>query len=350
MTSQSLGGLAANQRLVVATGRDPLDRGDVFVALDVNTGQLLWRYAYPCDGPMDYGKAPRATPILLEERALLLGAYGHLACVDLITGLPLWKVDFQQTFGASLPTWGFCGSPLVIGDRVFVQTGAPHASLVCLDLRDGAIVWRAPGRDVSYSSFIQITVGGVDQIVGYDATTLGGWRMEDGEHLWELEPEHAGDFNVGTPLWDGQRLWVATENNGTRVFQFEENGRINPTPLAQHRHLAPDTQTPILVGKWLIGIWHGLYCLDRETLREAWVSDDEAFQSYASIIACGDRALLLCREGELVLLDLHGDQYRELGRARVSEDLQDIQSHPALVNRRLFVRLDNSVICILLPE
>ncbi|HMP79916.1 MAG TPA: PQQ-binding-like beta-propeller repeat protein, partial [Pirellulaceae bacterium] len=250
-----------------------------------------------------------------------------------------------RDYGASLPTWGFCGSPLVVGDRVIVQTGVPDASLVCLDLNTGQPIWRSPGKEISYSSFIHVRVHGIDQVVGYDATTLGGWRLEDGLRLWELTPPHPGDFNVGTPLSDGHRLWVATENNGTRIYQFDSQGRIDPTPLAHHADLAPDTQTPIAAGRWILGIWHGLYCLERDTLQQAWHNDDDIYQSYASMVACGHRALLLCREGDLVLIEVDESGYHELGRARVSDQVQDLQSHPALVGRYLIVRLRDSVVC-----
>ena len=91
---------------------------------------------------------------------------------------------------------------------------------------------------------IVATLGGKRQIVGYDKSSLGGWDVDTGKRLWRLAPPKKHDFNVPTPLVWQDRLIVSTENNGTRVYDFNSDGTIIPEPIAQNAELAPIRTRP----------------------------------------------------------------------------------------------------------
>ena len=65
-----------------------------------------------------------------------------------------------------------------------------------------------------------------------------------------------------TPIVVGDRLLVCSENQGTRLYGFNPDGKIDPRPLAVNPDLAPDCHTPVVVGDRVFGVWSGLYCLD----------------------------------------------------------------------------------------
>ena len=132
----------------------------------------------------------------------------------------------------------------MVGDSLIVNPGAPEASLVALGLYTGEVIWKTPGGPPGYGSLIVGTFGGVRQIVGYDADSLGGWDPNTGQRLWTLAPEKKGDYNVPTPVNVFGQLLVATENNGTRLYDFDSQGRILPVPVAQTRELAPAPRRP----------------------------------------------------------------------------------------------------------
>jgi outer membrane protein assembly factor BamB len=164
--------------------------------------------------------------------------------------------------------------------------------------------------------------------------------------LWEVRPEADGDFNVPTPVLVGDRLFVNTENNGGRLFQFDANGKSAAAPLAQYDDLTHDTHTPVLVGGRLLAVSHGLHCLDAATLQLIWKSDDPAFQEYAALIAAPDRVLALSEQGELLLLDPLADQLRILSRMKLTSERISTLSHPALVGSRLYTRLGRRLVCL----
>ncbi len=139
---------------------------------------------------------------------------------------------------------------------------------------------------------------------------------------------------------------MSTENNGTRLYRFDAAGAIVPEPVAVNEDLAPDTHTPIAIGGRLLGVWSGLYCLDIAAgLKPIWQSGDKAYSEYAAIIGCKDRALVVSRHGELLLLDMSGDQYQIISRVSAFADDPGVLSHPALVGTRLYLRGSEEIVC-----
>jgi outer membrane protein assembly factor BamB len=340
-------GLAATERLVIVADRDPDDSSDVFRALDAAVGSTRWTLQYPAPAKLDYGNAPRATPLIVGERVYLHGGTGHLHCVALDSGHILWQKQLRQEFDArdDIP-WGTCSSPLVVGSRLIVNPGGPEASLVALDALSGQVLWKTPGGQAAFSSFVVATLGGKQQLVGYDKTSLGGWDVESGRRLWRLVPPRKNDFNVPTPVvWEG-RLIVSTENNGTRMYDFHSDGTIVAEPVARHERLAPDTHTPLLAGDRLFGVWEQLYCLDaRAGLKTLWSSDDPAFQNYATAIGSPRRVLIVTQSGELVLIDRDATHFDPISRVKLFSDDSGVYAHPALVGSRMYLRNSTHVVC-----
>ncbi len=330
------------------SGRDLADADDVFYALDAESGRELWTLRYAAAGKLDYGNSPRATPLVHGEHVFLFGAFGHLTCVEIMTGNQVWQLDVRDEFDvtATMP-WGMCGSPLIVGDRLIVNPGGKDASLVALDPATGDVVWEMAGRPAGYGSFIAAELGGRLQLVGHDETTLGGWDAATGKRLWTVMPESPNDFNVPTPVIHRGRLLVSTENNGTRMFRFGADGKIEKQPVAACNDLSPDTHTPVVIGDRLFGVWHDLYCLDlSDGLKVLWTAADKAFQSHANLIAAADRLLVCSSAGELILIDPLGDEMKLLGRLPVFTDETGLLAHPAVAGKKIYLRGSDAVVCL----
>ncbi len=348
LAHSGLGGIAATDKYVIFGDRDLDDFQDVFRCHDAKTGKLLWQTQTLAIGKLDYGNSPRATPLIDGQRAFLLGAFGHLTAVKLATGEVIWKRDFRDEFGvnAELP-WGFCGSPLLVDGKLIVQPGGPKASLVALEPATGKTIWQTAGRGPSHGSLLAGRFGGRLQIVGHDATTLGGWDPASGKRLWETKPAIAGDFNVPTPVNIGGKLLITTENNGTRLYEFGEDGTINAEPVATSRRFAPDMSTPVAVGDRVFGVHRMFIGLDAaDGLKQIARLRDEALGDYGSVIASGTKVLVVGK-GELLLIDAR-DRPRITSRLRVFDDDVTIYSHPAIAGKRLFIRGESSLRCLAL--
>ena len=349
LSQLGLGGICATSDYVIVSDRDPLDQQDVFYCLRAADGERLWSVRYPAPGRLDYGNTPRATPLIDQDRVYLLGAFGHLHAVELSTGKVIWKKNLRAEFKAvDRLVWGVCSSPLLVDGKLIVNPGASEASIVALDPASGQVIWRTAGRPAAFSSFVVRESGPQIQLIGYDNESLGGWDARTGARLWEVRPETDGDFNVPTPVLVGDRLFVNTENNGGRLFQFDADGKPTSVPLAQYEDLTHDTHTPVVIGGRLLAISHGLHCLDAATLQLVWKAEDPAFQEYAALIASPDRVLALSEQGELLLLDPLADSLCILSRWKLTTERVSVLSHPALVGSHLYVRLGKRLVCLAL--
>jgi ABC-type phosphate/phosphonate transport system substrate-binding protein len=351
LTGVALLGIAATSKHVVAADKDEAGQSDIFRCLDADSGVEIWNITYPAAEDMDYSNCPRANPVICGAMVYLLGAFGDLHCVRLADGEVKWKKNIVTYFGAELPTWGTCSAPLIVDDKLIVNPGAKDASLVALDRLGGEVIWKAPGDPSAYASFIVGRFGNVRQIVGYDCISTGGWDVQTGKRLWRLVPPIEGDFNVPTPINLDGRLLLSSENNGTRLYEFNDDGTIRPEPVAVNADLAPDSHTPIAYKHMVFGSSGGsLLCLDGDGgLKTLWSAEDEAFYDYLTIIAGNNRALVTTLEGELVLIEAMRDEYRVRSRLRLFEKTE-VWSHAALVGGRLYIRNDAQVCCLLLND
>jgi outer membrane protein assembly factor BamB len=335
-------GVVAAGDFVVVPDHEP-DK-DVFHCYRVDSGDVVWTHTM--DNPnaeMPFGAATRATPCIAGGKVYLLNALGDLDCLQLDTGAVVWHRNLVKDYGAELPMYGYCASPLIVDGKLIVAPGAKEASLLALDPDAGHTLWSTPGEPAAYASFITGTFGGKVQIVGYDQAGLGGWDLATGTRLWSLKPEVEGDFNVGTPLAINGKLLVSTENNYTRFFTFDATGKLTPKPAATNDTFGPDSATPVFLNGRLYGTHFGLHCLDvTKGLKTLWKNEkNDHFNPYASLIAGNNRVMLFTESGFLYLL-ADGPTCQVLGSYQVCHKTW---SHPALANGRLFIRDEKWVYC-----
>jgi outer membrane protein assembly factor BamB len=348
LSSRGVSGIAATRQIVIVPDRDLADLADVFHGYDPATGREIWTVRYPAPGKLDYGNGPRATPLISGDHAFLFGAFGHLTCVEWKTGKRVWQLDVRTEFDvtAKMP-WGLCGSPLIVDDKLILAPGGKQASVVALDPATGDILWECPGKPAGYGSLFAAHLGGRLQLVGHDESTLGGWDPATGKRLWSVTPPTENDFNVPTPLVYKNHLIVSTEHNGTRMYRFAQDGQADPQPVATHAELNPDTQSPVIIGSRLFGAVGRLYCLDLDQgLKTLWTGDDKSLLGHVSLIA-GEKHLLIGTEsGELLLVDGQADRFQVISRLSPWADETGLLSHPTLVDRVLYLRGSNEIICL----
>lgn len=341
-----LGGIAATRDFVFYSGRALRDTTDFFCCVKATDGSPVWSFNYPAPGALDYGNSPRATPLIHQGKVFVQGAMGHLSCLDLKSGGPMWEMNLKEEFEVKEDLkWGFCASPLIVEDKLIVMPGAPDAGMVALDPTKGKILWKSPGKAPGYGSLAQGNFSGKTQIVGHDADSLGGWDPTTGKRLWRLAPPVANDFNVPTPIVHGDGVLISTENNGTRYLKVRPDGSVNPQPAAVFRKLAPDTHTPVKAGDRLLGISKRLFCLDASTLKPLWELTDPAFGRYCALVATENRALVISLDGELLLISTQDNPGRVLAKSQIFPGEKGLYSHPAFVGSRMYARGGGNLAC-----
>jgi len=342
-----LAGLSVSGEHLILAERDFGDEHDVYRCLNAESGELLWCIQFDARGKLDYGQSPRATPVIHDGKAYLLGAFGGLRCVNVTDGSVIWQRQLPLEFKARLPTWGMCCTPLVVDGLLIVNPGATNASVAALDCLTGNTRWTTPGLPAAYSAFICGEFGRRREILGYDQHSLGGWDLITGKRLWRLVPATEGDFNVPTPVAVAGGVLLSTENNGTRFYRFDEEGRIISKPVAEFADLSPNTVTPVVTGGRVFGAQPGLSCLDLEHgLKQVWHHEDEGLGDHVTLFADEERVLVVTLGGELILLDGRADHCEILSRLRLFEGDVEVYSHPAVVGTRLYARGGSMVVAV----
>ena len=162
------------------------DNTEHVVALYERDGSKIWSTKIgkvgPNKGPQYLG--PRSTPTVDGDRLYTLGSDGDLACVELTKGDIVWHKNLARDFEGQVGLWAYSESPLVDGNVVVVSPGGKSATVVALNKKDGAVVWKSMVPEADYAAYgspIRIEAGGVNvnnamTHVFQFPLPMGGWK------------------------------------------------------------------------------------------------------------------------------------------------------------------------------
>ena len=113
---------------------------EIVDCLHPETGERYWTFRYPTRYRDRYGynNGPRCSPVIDGNRVYTYGAEGKLHCLDLETGEVLWKRHLPQEFHAPQDFFGVASTPLVAGNLLIINLGAPGGpAVIGLDKHSG---------------------------------------------------------------------------------------------------------------------------------------------------------------------------------------------------------------------
>ena len=94
------------------------------MAMDVREGKPIWESAV---GPIGFDDkshpGPRATPSIDGDRLFTMGIGGDLVCMDIKDGRIIWHRNLVNDIAGTLPLWGFGESVLIDGPWVVCTPG-----------------------------------------------------------------------------------------------------------------------------------------------------------------------------------------------------------------------------------
>ena len=354
-----------------------MDGTERVLALDEQTGEVLWTHEWPTSYRMlqgSYATGPRATPTVDGDRVYVVGATGMLSCLDVETGDVIWRQSYVEDFGTSVPTWGITSAPLVDGDRLIaIVGGEPDALVVAFDKHTGDEIWRAVEvvGELGYGQPVIYQAGGVRQLIIWHPAALVALAPETGEVYWEQPWDVGMGLSIATPVRSGDYLLVSHFVNGSMMMRLNTD-RPAATMLwkGQSRSELPDQTdglhslitTPLIIGDYVYGVgsYGELRGLDARTGERLWMSPEMTAQARwgaAFMVRHGDRYFVNNDEGYLIIAQFTPDGYVEIDRTRLIEptsssgfgpsrrwDRPVNWSHPAYANRHIVHRNDREII------
>ena len=359
-------------------GSRTMDGTERLLALDEETGAVLWTHTWPATYRniiWKFANGPRTPPTVDGDRVYVLGAAGMLSCLNAETGERIWQIDTGTEYDTTVPVYGVSNAPLVEGNLLIAVVGGfPDAKLVAFDKATGEEAWRAleMTSEPGYSSPIVINAGGARQLIFWHATALTSLNPETGEIYWEQEFVLDNGLSITTPVRSGQYLVTSQFRNGSMMMALN-NDRPEARMLWKGRsrselpHLTDGLHsiisTPIIIGDHLYGVgsYGELRGINAATGERLWQSDAMTAQERfgtAYFVRNGDRHFVTNDSGELIIARFTPEGYEEIDRTPLLEptlrtrggasgrwnDRTVLWAHPAFANRHVVARNDREIV------
>jgi outer membrane protein assembly factor BamB len=332
----------AGGRLYTHTAKNKKE--EIVLCLEAATGKELWRYTYPCDYDRHvtlgdrYDSGPRATPALESGRIYTIGTTGTVLCLEAATGKIVWRRELLDIAGRSCPRQGYCASPLVIGDLLFVHPGGHKGnSVAALNKTDGKLVWQALDDAISHASPIRVDVQRTPQVVFLTANSLAGFAPKDGKLLWRYDLGRADGGPDGimlpaaTPVYADGRFFLSSNLMAGMLLRLKDEGAPEKVWTSSMRN---PFATSVLYGDHLYGFGGSrLRCVAWASGKTVW---DESGLGKGAVALADGRLIVLTEAGELFLAEATPKGYGQKGRCQPMEG--PCLTAPVVAVGRLFLR------------
>ena len=325
-------------------------REEVVEALATETGETIWRYAYPTSYRDDFGfdEGPRSVPVVVDGRVYTFGAQGQLHAVDLETGEGIWRQDTHARYGVRKGFFGAAGSPLVEDGRVIANVGGRRGGIVAFDATTGKGLWTATNDEASYSSPVGATFGGRRHALFFTRTGLVGLDPESGDVLFQKRwrSRIGSSVNAATPLVVGNLVFIsASYGTGAALLRVDGEALVDEwrgDDIMSNHYATAVVHDGVLYG------YHGrqeyspsLRAVDLGTGEVYWSAD--RFGGGALTLA-GDRLVILRESGELMLAEASPDGFAPVARAQILPGV--VRAYPALADGRLYARNTDTLVAV----
>lgn len=321
-------------------------REEVIACYDFETGAELWTVSYRGFFVEQMGgEGPRATPTLDGDRLYSLGASGDLYCVNAETGIVVWQRDILK--GMSNLQWAMSGSPLVLGDRVYVtNSGLGGDSILALDKMTGDVIWTSLPEQQGYSSLLVAELCGKQQLLNFAAFAINGIDPDTGERLWSFPwTGSQNGINVAQPIPVGDdRVFISTGyGKGCALLQIARNGdAFSVTELWANINMKNKFNSSVLHNGYIYGLDEGvLACVKVEDGSKAWKAGR---YGHGQILLAGDQILVLGEDGSLTMVAADPAGHRVLGSCHPIEG--KTWNNLALAGGRLLIRNNREMACL----
>jgi outer membrane protein assembly factor BamB len=290
-------------------------------ALSTVDGRSIWTTRVGNVGNPDqdppYPKA-RSTPTVDGDLVYALGSDGDLVCLEASGGKARWQKSLRKDFGGKPGAWAYAESPLVDGDAVVVTPGGEQATMVALDKKTGAVIWKSavPGGDpAEYTSAAIVHGGGRKQYVQYVNKGIVGVDATTGQFLWRYREAAKGSAQYFSPVArDGYVYGGALSVGGGLVRLKAEGGGVTAEQVYFERGLPNGLGGAVLVGETLYGVdlpSRALVAVEFTTGKVKWRAADFG---RGSVTYAEGHLYFHDEDGDVRLVEVSPDAFREKGR------------------------------------
>jgi outer membrane protein assembly factor BamB len=317
---------------------------------------VTWERADPTHADNAYCAS---TPATDGERVVVWHGSAGLFCYD-FAGNELWKTDL----GVFRHIWGYASSPVIHGDRVYLNCGPGTRSfVVALDKRTGKVLWQTdeprggpadkdaqnPDYIGSWSTGLVTQVEGQEQLLVFQAHQVNGYDLASGKILWSCGgagPLAYTDVVVGDAEGVG-KIGIALAGYGGKGIGFKLGGSGETT--ATHRLWQSSAKPPQRIGsgmfvdgKYFLVNEPGIECIDPATGKALWKhASGEGL--WSSLVSTPGRMYISTHKGKTLVFAADPKEWKLLATNDLGER---INATPAISDGQMFIRSWKALYCI----
>ncbi len=322
------------------------------VALSLRDGKTKWSVSMGAAYRSDIGgDGARATPTIDGRIVYAVSGNGMLQAVDRSSGKTIWSRDVLKDASAKLMTHGVCGSPLVVGDRVYMFGGDTEDwAIVGYDKSSGEIAEHGGTQLVGYSSLVAVELCHQKMLLALGREELVAYSLGL-DRVWFRYPfANTDGTTCSQPVvidsQEGLLVLSAGYGAGSRCIQ------VQPSPEAEQswtvsvrwtsRYLQTKFSSVVRFEDRLFGLDNGILQSVRwEDGKSLW---KKGRYGYGQVLLCPPYLLTQCEEGALAIVDARQNEFTEL--LKVPQLTGKTWNHPVWSPPYLLLRNDNTLRCL----
>jgi hypothetical protein len=301
-------------------------------------GQQVWAKSVSEGYEDSFGNGPRATPTVDGGLVFAQAAAGNVVCLDAGTGTIKWQKDLLAEIGQENIRWGISGSPLVLGDRVWLNPG------LVLDKKTGERLLLAVDDAPGYATPVALRLGDTPIVFCFTASGLVGLHAESGKELFRHEWTTDYDCNIATPIVEGNLVFISSGyDTGCALLElFAKRGEVTAREVYRNREMRNHFASCILHERHLYGFDEGMFtCLEMQSGKQMWRERG------------WDKGALVMADGMLIVLGEHGRLSLVRPNPERLEVVSDVDAlsgrcwtMPVVSGGRLYVRNESVMKCL----
>jgi outer membrane protein assembly factor BamB len=348
------------------------DKKDLVLLCADTSGKPLWKRVLT-GGNVDYrkdeGNCASQSPSTDGEHVWAMFGTGDLACFDM-AGQPVWNFNVQDRYGKFQMNWGFHSSPVLDGDRLYLQLIHSNGwTIVALDKLTGDEVWKqhrsSDARGESKESYATPFVyrdATHEFLLTHGADYIVAHRLSDGEEIWRcggLNPK--GKYNnslrlVASPVAvDGLIVVPSAKSGPVLGLRPDAQGDVTDSEAARvwkWTGNSPDVPSP-LVHEGLVYLCREngvLYCVDAQSGQLLYEQRMHSDRYRASPLYYDGKVLCISRDGTATVVKA-GREFEKLAENTLNSEAraESITASPIISDGTLYLRTFGALYAIRSP-
>ncbi|QEG02288.1 outer membrane biogenesis protein BamB [Stieleria maiorica] len=351
--------IVVDGNVFVCSVEDPKGLARSLLCFDADNGRQRWSRTVTLAEEMPTHKTnPYAggTPASDGKRVVVWHATAGLHAYNM-NGDPLWSRDL----GEFRHMWGYGSSPIIVGDRVILNSGpGKQVFVAAFDVESGETLWRhdepvagdgernAEGKYMgTWSTPVPIQRDGRPLVVVAMHERILALDVQTGDVEWFFRVKSdRGDLAYSSPIIEGNLcVFNAGFKGPTMAFEMKGQGDITGQQVWRIENNPQSIGTGVIRNGFVYRLGAGpnlIECLDLKSGKTQWQQRNKA-AFWGSIAVADQTAYATDQSGNTIVFRLSPDEFVPIAQNPLDDSSN---ATPALAAGSIYLRTNQKLWCV----